>query len=179
MTTDSRKTISDHLAEAMHSHDLSAGHDVDYLTALGMTGARSNRASAVFRLVNTLDRTSYRTAMMETVRLVRKLNATQNWNLKPKAQNDLAKSALDYFICPVCPACQGRRYELIKGTPNLSPVSCKSCSGTGLKRTGKALRTHIHHVVTELERCIGVMVGGVRKRIHGTDVGKTANRFAE
>jgi len=165
MTTD--KTTSDHLAEAMQSHDLSAGHDVDYLTALGMAGANKRRASAVFRLVNSLDVSSYRDALSETVRLVRKLNAKNGWTLQPKAQNKLAKIALDYFFCPICPACQGRKYELIKGTPNLSPVACKHCAGTGLKRPDRTLRNHIQAIVNELDRCIGVIIGGVRSRIRG------------
>jgi hypothetical protein len=166
--TTEKKSISDHLAEAMHSHDLSAGHDVDYLTALGMTGVKSNRASAIFRLVNTLDLASYQTALMETVKLVRRLNAVRSWNMQPRAQNALAKSALDYFICPVCPICQGRKYELIKGTPNLSPIGCKHCQGSGIKKPAKAMRDRILEIVSELECCIGVMVGGVRQRIHGT-----------
>jgi len=170
MTTPDRKTISDHLAEAMHSHDLSAGHDVDYLTALGMTGVKSNRASAIFRLVNTLDTASYQTALRETVKLVRRLNAVRAWNMQPRAQNALAKSALDYFTCPVCPICQGKKYELIKGTPTLSPVACKHCAGTGIKKPAKAMRDRILEIASELECCIGIMVGGVRKRIHGSSV---------
>lgn len=162
MTTPDRKTTADHLAGAMNSHDLSAGHDIDYLTALGMAGTNNHHAGAVFRLVNTLDAASYRSALTETIRLVRKLNAANRWNMKPNAQNDLAKTSLDYFICPLCPACKGRKYTLIHGTPNLSPIICKHCGGTGIN---KPKTKRVSAVAHEIERSVGRLIGSVKGRI--------------
>lgn len=168
MNTEPRKTTADHLSEAMHSTNLSSGHDIDYLTALGMAGIRSRRASTLFRLVNSLDAQAYKAALVETTHLVSKMNAKYRWKLVGKSSAQLAKTALDFFICPVCPSCRGRRYELIHGTPNLSPIACKHCKGTGINHPPKKWREQVLRLASELETGIDILLGGVRKRIRNT-----------
>lgn len=55
------------------------------------------------------------------------------WALERDIANyaDQVAAGILWWLAPTCPACHGRRWEPIPGTPKLSNRSCQTCQGSG------------------------------------------------
>lgn len=156
-------SAAERLSAAFNSSDLGASplvlKDVDYLIALGHVGIHSRVASALLRLHYGLRAADYETALDEVERLVWRLSNRLNWRIHDKRRE--AKSALDFVLCPVCPACLGRKYETEPGTPMLSDRPCMLCGGSGLRSFNSRF---LPDICAEIDRLEAVALGGVWKR---------------
>lgn len=159
------RTIGDRLAGAIHATSLAWDpervRDIDYLTALGMVGVSRPTATRLYRLVHQLDAASYREALALVVPLVRRLAIKKRWKLKPHHFGKLAKDALEYVIMPLCPTCQGRRFQSIApGIPALSARVCPACGGAGVR---KVASNEMAVVIGELEDSLFQARSGVSR----------------
>lgn len=71
----------------------------------------------------------------------------------------LALSVIAHWLDKNCPACTGRKFQLIPGTPSLSCKHCKRCFGSGESRTphgeaGKKLLVWMDDCVNCAQRSI-------------------------
>ena len=157
-------SAAERLSAAFNSSDLGTSplqlKDVDYLIALGHVGLHQRVASAMLRVHYGLRAADYIEALDDVERLVSALNNRLCWRLK-KDRRSIAKQALDFILCPVCPACLGRKYEQESGTPLLSDRICQLCAGTGLRRVDSR---YVPDICAEIERAEAIALGGVWKR---------------
>lgn len=128
-------TIRARMAKARQSSNL-ADHpdrltDVSVLAAAGMVATGESVGMALLRLRDSLDRHEWSFCVAAVAARVR--HAMREVKDKPseREQHDLAEHILRAWLLPVCPACQGRRYQTVPGTPYLSDSTCQPCRGTG------------------------------------------------
>lgn len=48
----------------------------------------------------------------------------------------IARAALEHWICQICPLCEGRQFVRVAGAPSLLAATCGGCSGRGWVRYG-------------------------------------------
>ena len=132
------KTILERLSEAAHSGDLSHKArrcDVDYLTALGASGARNRHGSALLDLDMTLKAGAMLEALKRTTEIVRQVCTRRGWPLSPMQTRHIAKDALRHYLKPACGACKGR--GMLGVELDLPPEQrgrirpCDACGGSG------------------------------------------------
>lgn len=75
----------------------------------------------------------------------------------------IAKEMLAWWSDGVCTACDGRGYEIIKGTPSLSDRMCSHCHGSG-KRPYPRDAAHVW-MEAELHRMSSIAASEVMKRL--------------
>jgi hypothetical protein len=91
------------------------------LIAAGWSASRIG--TALMRLHTKADRNTLE-QMHEQIAL-----QAERWGIERPAA--VAAAVLSWWIAHVCGSCQGRRFELITGTPALSARPCRACHGTG------------------------------------------------
>lgn len=160
---------AERLATAMVSDDLGlsplAVKDADYLIAMGWIGINRRLATGLYRLMYSLDAARYGEVLASVRLRVKELDRRHRWLLKPGEHNRLAKAALDFMICPVCPSCLGRGRHLVSETaPVLEDEHCQHCNGTGRRQTETK---RLADVLSDLEASQAALVGMARKRIGG------------
>lgn len=157
--------VGERITKAMVSSDLGmtqeAIKDADYIVAMGWVGIENGVASALWRLLHTNRRAEYDEALRITIRLTKAIDRRRGWKLKPGRAAKLAKEALDYAICPVCPSCLGRGRHTIEGTPVLGAV-CMSCHGDGKRRFDSR---RVGEVLLSLHDALDGYMAGVGRRI--------------
>lgn len=163
---------SDRLASAMASGNLAWDtervRDVDYIAALGMAGIHHKTASAIYRMLHSGDRASCNAAAVEIVKLIRRMACRQGWSLKPHKFAQLAHETLAFALAPRCPACLGRKYEPMPGSPCLSDRPCQHCRGTGLRRTDGV--PYLKDVLAEIERAESIITHRVGRYMSHFDI---------
>ena len=132
MRTKERKPIEQSVGEALASGKLT-GEQLKKVTALGVVGITEKFADAVFRLKYGNDAKSYKGVLADMERLTKRLNAQRGWMLTRKLLAPMPKEVLDYWLADTCPACQGRGWKVVDGSPYLSDEPCLTC----LDRPGK------------------------------------------
>lgn len=75
----------------------------------------------------------------------------------------LAAVVLHHWLDPVCPACQGRKFQLAKGAPSLSVKVCGTCQGVG--RPNPPGGQHGRWMLNYLDRSVEVARGSIKKRL--------------
>lgn len=168
MTADNnRPGVRERLMEAFSADDLSIDTrrrtDADYLIALGLAGQQPGRSAAMLRLQAGGDAGQVREARRAVLALVWKLNTKHNWRLSAVNIERVALAALTHHINPTCPACDGRRYELVPGTPHLSATPCARCAGTGIRPIQRKHHDCIRDTLERLRQIDAVTTGAVRK----------------
>ena len=159
------------LASALVSSDLTVKKegkrgDVDYLIALGAVGIRLRPgASAMINVALSHDKASLTEALWFSVSITRHLNQKRGWRLKMKDLKFVAERALRYHIAPACPACEGRKYKRVDGSPSLSASPCPTCHGTGRRPYPIRYGREIAEVVYSLEDTNRVIEHLVRNRL--------------
>ena len=103
---------------------------LDKVLALGLVGMDDPITDAIYRLKYANEARSYRDAIRAVLALARRLNRVDNWQMGSKLQA-MAMEVLNYWVAPACPACTGRRAQIITGTPHLEDEPCPACYGSG------------------------------------------------
>jgi len=159
------------LASAFVSSDLTVKKegkrgDVDFLIALGATGARLRPgASAMINVTLTHDKASLTEALHYTLAIARFLNQKRGWKFKHKELKHVAERALRYHIAPACPACDGLKFKRVDGSPSLSATLCPTCHGSGKRPYPIRNGREIAEIVYSLEDTNRVIEAAVRRKL--------------
>lgn len=157
------------LATAMGSRDLSVRRgigDVDYIIALGMAAVSvSPAASAMINLHLAQNPAAFKEAERAAVSIARHLNLKRRWKMKVRELITITHTALKYYICPVCPHCYGRKFELFEGTRRLSNKICRPCHGTGRRPLPLHRGKEIGEIMSALESIERVAEDAIRKKV--------------
>lgn len=128
-------TTRDRLASARQSSNLADKPDrltdVSVLAAAGMVATGQAVGMALLRLRDSLDAKSWPTCLAAVSTRTRTLCSSLDPKISEREQHDLAEHILRRWVAPTCPACSGRRYETIIGTPHMSDRPCQRCRGAG------------------------------------------------
>ncbi|WOB06524.1 hypothetical protein [Piscinibacter gummiphilus] len=175
-TAADRPGARERLVGAFQSSDLSIDErtrgDADYLIALGLAGQSNPRVSgSLLRITIDGRQADYKAARKGTVELTKRLNAERNWRLSGPSCQAVGELALAHHIFPVCPACDGRKFQLVPGTPHLSATPCQPCGGTGERRIQRKHHNHIRDVIEMLSQIDGSTVGTVKRLANGASIG--------
>lgn len=165
---DDRVTLLESAAHALASGNLSMKEgrcDLDYIVALGEASANIKGAADLVRLRLTATPEAYDGARKAALSIARKLNTKRGWNFLNQDLAKVARSALHYYLSPVCPECEGRKFLAVPGTPMLSGRICPKCQGTGKRRIPITNGREIAEIVASLQRIEKVVEDGMRKRL--------------
>jgi len=162
------------LAAAFSASDLTLREgacSLDAVIALGVVGASSGKgASALLRLAFDNDVTAIKAARRATIDKAKHLNATsrQGWKIaRFKELIAISEAALSLYLHPTCPACRGRKFEPIPGTPALSDRACKTCHGSGRHPLPARHRREVSDLVQALTDMEQLAEAAVRLRLRG------------
>jgi hypothetical protein len=162
-------TVAERLSWAMQpgSLKLIRGPSIgraEYLIALGWVGIHHRTASAIYRMVHSMDGRRYADTLRMVEMLVSHLAARRRWDCKPHHHRKIAKDALDFVLHPTCPHCEGRGYEVVPGSGRLSDRVCHSCGGAGRRPVSTR---RLAEVISELESSEDIITRGVVRRVSG------------
>lgn len=151
-----RPSAFERLSTAVHTSDLTVDpdhrSDADYIIALGVAGARHSAVAApLMHLHLSGSHSNLRAAYNSVLALTKRLNAKKNWRLNGRALHTVALHSLSHHVAPICPHCQGRKFEVLEGSPTLSTEACKHCHGTGRRPIQKKHRDQIQQLIAVLE----------------------------
>jgi hypothetical protein len=132
--TDELPSIEEQVANALNSRHLQyrpGPCHLDKVAALGAAQSDRRLSSDGLRLKLQLDPRFYAPTRTRLIRLVKHLSRVDRWQVKNAGfWIVFAREVLDYWLCDICPQCTGLGYEIIPGTPVLSPKACPGCGGT-------------------------------------------------
>jgi hypothetical protein len=128
-------TARERLASARQSSNLADRPDkltdVSVLAAAGMVATGEAVGMALLRLRDTMDASVWPFCIAAVVTRVRLQCRAQKPRPTEREQHVLAERILSAWVSPICPACAGRRYQTIPGTPHMSDNVCQTCAGAG------------------------------------------------
>lgn len=75
-----------------------------------------------------------------------------------------AVAVLIWWLDKTCPACQGRKWRVVQGTPSLSGKACGRCRGSG--EAYFPYRDGSHRILSHIEHCIREARASIKKRLH-------------
>lgn len=116
--------ISDNLGEVLQGIG-----DIDIIRACGLVAANHPIGMSLWRLKYACAEREAAVAASSLVQLV-----LHRWPLLEggaDAARTLVESVLAYWMFDSCPACEGRGYLTVPGTPMLSDEQCGACHGQG------------------------------------------------
>jgi hypothetical protein len=134
---DERRTTEERISTSIVASTLGSREDklmpVDTLAAVGFAARRADPATldAVHAYLG-LDTGAAADLMMRAELRAHHIAHDMGLVIDGRAIHQAVDAAIARWINPVCPACAGRKYERIKGTPKLSSRMCGPCRGTGL-----------------------------------------------
>jgi hypothetical protein len=122
--------------------------DTDVLAAMALS---STYGGLLFRTKYFNDPASYRRLLAQWTWIVSAKAGRRNWPEHIDIRS-VAYLSLTRWISSVCPACTGRKQEVMFNTPVLSAKNCALCDGSGQVelRCHPALRDYILDMVEEL-----------------------------
>lgn len=167
MQPDDRPGLIERLSVAMTSSHLAMKDgrcDLDFIIALGLAAQERPEISHILHLHLAATPEAYQQAERSAIAITRRLDGKRNWRLASRTIVWVAKKALKHYICPVCPACSGRRFETTPGTPVLSARACGRCRGTGINPLPMQHGRVIAEVVARLEAIEDVAERAVRAK---------------
>ena len=85
-------------------------------------------ATKLFRLKYANDASEYPEVLAYFKEIATQHSRRMKWGDDAKARS-CAKKVLDYWLADNCPACFGRGYEVMPGSPMLSDTPCPVCQG--------------------------------------------------
>lgn len=164
-----RPGVIERLSHAMVSDDLSQNAertcDVDYLTALGMAGARRGIATTYLQLDLAMDAGSLRDAHAAATQLVRKMAPKLGWALDDRRTRAIATSALHHYVKPACPPCHGRGFVGVEVGRRGTPRPCSVCNGSGKRQIEGKFAREVRAVVARLEDIREIAAREVKRRM--------------
>jgi len=160
------------LAEAQISSNLGDDYlrlaDVDYIRASGWAAQSNPEGLMLYRLKYANDHTEYKPALQRMYALAVGKAFRMRLIISHQELTDLAENTLRHWVAPVCPACLGRGYEVIPGTPTLSETECKHCHGQGRLSLKKIVRGHIdlaEWLSQKMDSITGAFVSSARNAV--------------
>lgn len=156
--SDERPSHMERLSLAIHTSNLTLdinrrGTDFDYVLAMGIASSRNAAVAAPLTQLHLHStQSAYRQAHESVVNLVKRVNSRKNWRLNKANTKRVADLALAHHVAPACPACQGRRWQLILGTPSVSGAPCTTCHGSGRRPVHRRLFEEVTQIIALLER---------------------------
>lgn len=72
-------------------------------------------------------------------------------------------AAILWWLAPICPACHGRRWEPIAGTPKLSNRQCQTCNGNGQRSIPNGITGR--QIVAFFDDCVNVAHASMRAKL--------------
>jgi hypothetical protein len=147
-------TIRARMASARQSSNLADQPgkltDVSVLAAAGMVATGEAIGMSLLRLRDSMDRHEWPFCLSSVA--VRVRYSLRDAKDKPgeREQHELAERILRAWLLPVCPSCQGRRYQTMPGTPYLSDAVCQICHGAGILAVDHGL----HGVMRDAARSV-------------------------
>ena len=152
--------VTEQYAKAVRSSNLkddSMHHNTDVLIAVAMSPVKI--ASQMFRVKYSNDATTYHALRADWTAIVINKAQLRHWpaNVNPRI---VAETALDYWINPLCPCCQGRGYDASLAPKGKYQESCKPCNATGLKpvQANSTIKKYVQDMVetlSDMERYAG------------------------
>lgn len=144
-------TLAQRYVKAVGSGNLRSDElhfDTDVLAAMALS---STYGGLLFRAKYFNDPSSYRRLLAQWTWIVATKAARRNWPVHIPI-DQVAYLSLKRWLSSVCPACTGRRYEVIFNTPTLSAKVCPLCDGSGetALRCDARLKDFILDMVEEL-----------------------------
>ena len=131
------------LAEAQISSNLGDDYlrlaDVDYIRASGWAAQSNPDGLMLYRLKYANDHSEYKLTLQRAYAMLVERCFKKRMRIKHETMMNIAEKTLRHFVAPICPACLGRGYKVIPGTPTLSDVECPHCSGSGHLSLHKAI----------------------------------------
>lgn len=100
------------------------------ILAIGMVSVSEEAADSLYRLKWANDPKSYKDGVKAVLTIANRIREKRRLNINPI--EPYAEEVLRYWLAPVCPACFGRKADVIEGTPHLG-VACEVCRGTGTR----------------------------------------------
>lgn len=154
--TDNPRTLRERASLATSSSHLrqhSGGHTgIDYVLAMGVLAARCQaEALPILRLNSMAIGSDFEDAYLYTLGLARKLQMRRRWTMPYAAVCQVARTALALHVNSVCPHCNGLKFKVTPGTPNLSTAVCPHCRGDGRRQLPAKYRDEIGQVLVEME----------------------------
>jgi hypothetical protein len=122
--------------------------DADVLAAVALS---SGYGGLLFRVKYQNDPASYHKLLHHWTWIVSCKALRRNWP-EHIPINKVALLSLNRWINSVCPACTGRRHEVVFNTPSLSARVCRLCEGSGEAplRVDQRWRDYVLDMIEEL-----------------------------
>lgn len=144
-------TLAQRYVRAVGSGNLKSDEfhfDTDVLAAMALS---STYGGLLFRAKYFNDPSSYRRLLAQWTWIVATKAARRNWP-EHVPIDKVAYLSLTRWISSVCPACTGRKNEVIFNTPLLSAKACSLCDGSGQTelRCNPAIRDFVLDMIEEL-----------------------------
>lgn len=123
-------------------------YDTDVLAAMALS---SSYGGLLFRTKYFNDPSSYRRLLAQWTWIVSAKAGRRNWPVHVPIDK-VAYLSLTRWISSVCPACTGRKNEVIFNTPLLSAKVCSLCDGSGQTelRCNPAIKDFVLDMTEEL-----------------------------
>lgn len=159
MTTTERPSLEERYVTARNGSDVK--------TAAGMAAANSEEKDRVVLAlllwsVTYEGKTEQKRDLADKLGMHLNKRMARDRRLKGDAWK-IAKEMLTWQLHGVCQPCEGRGYEVIKGTPSLSDNVCHHCHGTG-KRPYPREAAHVW-LAGELSALTSLASGELMKRL--------------
>lgn len=148
-------TARDRLASARQSSNLADAPDkltdVSVIAAAGMVATGEAVGMALLRLRDTMDASAWPFCIAAVSARVRIQCKAHDPRPTEREQHDLAERILSAWVSPICPACSGRRYQTIPGTPHMSDKVCHTCAGAGNLSIDYGLRGAVRVIALDVK----------------------------
>jgi len=142
-------SVAERYCSAVHAqnlrHDLWRKVPIDTVHAVALVGRRHDLAVSLWRVLAG-DRREIRSTAEHMARLImreRRKNIRTWPGISLANARVIARTVLSCWLRPACPACSGRGYTLIPGTPTLSDTACEYCGGNGVVNVREHLRNYL------------------------------------
>lgn len=114
--------------------------DLDVIAAAGAAGVHQPLGMSLMRLRLANDASCYRPVLADWQQLAVRQAVRERWKgISRPAVRQLARLVLDWHLWNVCPYCQGRKFQVIPGTPILSDEPCERCHADGVTAIEKVV----------------------------------------
>lgn len=121
--------IVEKYSRSINSSDLKSDEhhfDTDNLAAVALS---NELGGLLFRVKYGSDATSFKALLSSWTTIVQ---GKRQWP-KHLPAHKIAEKSLGHWLNDVCPACTGKGFQLMPGSPVLSDVQCTICEGSGKK----------------------------------------------
>lgn len=175
-TDDTQPTVEEQYLTAAHTSNLRVVAEKrgagDVLIAMAWSPSRVG--AALIRLHGEWDGAEKRPRMSETDLILLRAKLKSLASVLGQVAMHMGRRGMDdpegragqivgYWLSQVCPACHGLQFQLIRDTPTLGTLRCRSCHGTG--KIGAPCGEDGRAVLNWLDSCVGAARASLRARL--------------